>query len=69
MDHGFCRMCGTLLNPFTKACAACGIADRSDFDRELLMDDDASFDVLDAFFREATEPDADYGNEDPSFID
>jgi hypothetical protein len=49
VNHGFCRICGTLLNPYAKECTACGFENDFDFDQFLPVDDNFPDGVYDLF--------------------
>ncbi len=64
MNHGICRICGTLLKPYENACSSCGFEDSIDFDPRFLMDGHFRDSDRDAFVEDELDPDLD--EEDPA---
>lgn len=66
MNHEFCSICGTLLNPYATDCAACGFEGDIDYDQYLSVDDDIPSELNDMFNSEEGF-DQESNSEDPSY--
>ena len=63
MNHGICRICGTLLKPYDNVCSACGFEDGFDSDSRFPMDGEFADGDRDTFLEDELDQDSD--EEDP----